>query len=589
MTEQAPEWLRSKNIYMIKDDGHDRPASFLLAVKNSADDSEKRLFEENINRLFKPVSKLLYPNMKSPYYKWTGEVVDGGESREDAIERFRERRKARLDARMDADEDDDGGGGHGNTKIPFGLCQREGIKIQPNWTPTDAWKALEGKGYNASEAYKELKETGHVSKKEPPKPEKVSGAREPVSKKRVNSRISEIVSSGKSYEEQLEEVKNEISKLPVGTKITAPESWADDDGKVPVYTFDGQRWTPQSKWSISIEDMASYLCTDDESERPKITSVARDPESIEASRKKRESEKHYAMNPDGSINGKHALDFHNTHVSQEERDDFSKSIKDVAMAERGWDEGRSFYGKEANNVGEKVLEEIKRRAALRKKDKENMPIDSRPQVEDIYDALKDCRDFGPPDGFSPQVDSDIDAKRTEEIVKEALSRFPTDWFKDAKYKPVIYVVDGVGRPHCVNGRFITVYTNRQLGDITVEQSDRGLVNDLAHELGHYMEYANKKVGDSVKDCLWRRGAGTEVVEVEPGYRGYKDSFFSTYMGKIYPDGGTEILSVLIENIGKFGPMDILDGKEYDFMRSKYGRKKTDPESLAYILGVLAAL
>lgn len=90
----------------------------------------------------------------------------------DSVKEYRKRRAERLAARMDADGDDDsapapkkGGGGHGNTKLPFGLCQREGIDIQPGWTPQDAWKALEGKGYSAGEAYKELKETGKVSKK----------------------------------------------------------------------------------------------------------------------------------------------------------------------------------------------------------------------------------------------------------------------------------------------------------------------------------------------------------------------------------------------------------------------------------------
>ena len=58
------------------------------------------------------------------------------------------------------DDDDEDNGNHGNTKIPFGLCQREGITVQPGWTPKDAWNALEGKGYSASETYKKLKETG---------------------------------------------------------------------------------------------------------------------------------------------------------------------------------------------------------------------------------------------------------------------------------------------------------------------------------------------------------------------------------------------------------------------------------------------
>ena len=64
-----------------------------------------------------------------------------------AIERYKTRRDARLYGRIDG----------GNTAIPFGLCQREGIEIDPKWTPRDAWNALEKKGYSASEVYKGLK------------------------------------------------------------------------------------------------------------------------------------------------------------------------------------------------------------------------------------------------------------------------------------------------------------------------------------------------------------------------------------------------------------------------------------------------
>ena len=90
------------------------------------------------------------------------------------IERFRIRRDARLNGRMDDEEETNNnpggsgggsGGGHGNTKIPFGLCQREGIQIDPKWTPKDAWEALSGKGYSAGEVYKTLKETGKVGEK----------------------------------------------------------------------------------------------------------------------------------------------------------------------------------------------------------------------------------------------------------------------------------------------------------------------------------------------------------------------------------------------------------------------------------------
>jgi len=97
-----------------------------------------------------------------------------------AIDKYVKRRAKRLAERgiklsredgvyrRDDDEEknrNSNAGGHGNTRLPFGLCQREGIEIDPKWTPADAWEALEGKGYSAKEAYAELKETGKVSKK----------------------------------------------------------------------------------------------------------------------------------------------------------------------------------------------------------------------------------------------------------------------------------------------------------------------------------------------------------------------------------------------------------------------------------------
>ena len=69
--------------------------------------------------------------------------------------------EARLDEVLSGFNSDDG-----NTRLPFGLCEREGIKIDPSWTPRDAWAALEKKGYNVSETYNELKETGTVAEKD---------------------------------------------------------------------------------------------------------------------------------------------------------------------------------------------------------------------------------------------------------------------------------------------------------------------------------------------------------------------------------------------------------------------------------------
>ena len=88
--------------------------------------------------------------------------------RYDSVEEYRRRRAERMGIHLDADDDETTGqkkGGHGNTKLPFGLCQREGIEVQKGWTPEEAWKALEGKGYSAGESYQELKKTGKVSAK----------------------------------------------------------------------------------------------------------------------------------------------------------------------------------------------------------------------------------------------------------------------------------------------------------------------------------------------------------------------------------------------------------------------------------------
>ena len=420
------------------------------------------------------------------------------------------------------------------------------------------------------------------------------GKKPSLSKSSINKMLNEIADSDMPDEEKVKAIKNEFPGLRPGTKIIMPESWNSDDGKPQTYTYDGMLWNDDNGWGgMSEEDMAYYFLDKDPNERPRIKSIPRDPDSVEASRKKKEASKNYAMHPDGSINGKYTKDFHNDHVSQEERNTFAKEIKDMVDYEKGWDPDRSLYRGEANRVGDKISAEIKRRAALRRGDKENAPINDQPQVEDIYDVLKDMRDFGPPEGFEPTVNSDLPKERTDAIVKEALDRFPTDWFRDADSKPIINIIDGPGRAICLNKGYINVYTQKDLGLSSGEMitlNDRALVNDLAHELGHYIEWCNQKVQYSARDCLWERGKDSEIVDVEPGYQGYKDSFFNTYMGKIYSHGGTEIISMLMGNIGCFQPFSVLEGHEYDYSKGKYdGRKKKDKESLGYILGVLAGL
>lgn len=64
----------------------------------------------------------------------------------DVIERFRKRRMERKKAREDA-----------NNRLPFGLCEREGIEIGDDWGPSEAWAALAEKGITPEGEYSKMK------------------------------------------------------------------------------------------------------------------------------------------------------------------------------------------------------------------------------------------------------------------------------------------------------------------------------------------------------------------------------------------------------------------------------------------------
>jgi hypothetical protein len=65
-------------------------------------------------------------------------------------------------SRMDAPDEEEQNNnnqteGHGNTRLPFGLCKRFEIEIGEGWGPREAWDALAGKGITAEGAYGRLK------------------------------------------------------------------------------------------------------------------------------------------------------------------------------------------------------------------------------------------------------------------------------------------------------------------------------------------------------------------------------------------------------------------------------------------------
>lgn len=130
--------------------------------------------------------------------------------------------------RNDAPDDDEPknnsagrSGGHGNTKIPFGLCKREGIKIGQDWTPKDAWNALEGKGYSASETYKELKETGKVAPKAPKAPKKT-----PAELKKMGKSVSDL----KKNMKKRDKLEKDLDKVSVELRSATREKERYENG-----------------------------------------------------------------------------------------------------------------------------------------------------------------------------------------------------------------------------------------------------------------------------------------------------------------------------------------------------------------------
>ena len=80
------------------------------------------------------------------------------------VERYRVRRARRMAKRRMDDESEEtnannGGrksGGHGNTKLPYGLCKRYGINVEKGWQPRDAWEALASKGVTPKGEFEKL-------------------------------------------------------------------------------------------------------------------------------------------------------------------------------------------------------------------------------------------------------------------------------------------------------------------------------------------------------------------------------------------------------------------------------------------------
>ena len=315
---------------------------------------------------------------------------------------------------------------------------------------------------------------------------------------------------------------------------------------------------------------------EDEGERAKLTKVPGE--------KKERPHGEGKHKHDGSVKGNHLADFHNEHVSQEDRDWIKDNIPkhiNSGVVQYGMFDRRAYH-----SAGVALRDEIERRHKLRKKDKDDFVYDS-PGPEDVFDVLRDTRPFGPSDEFKKNrlaIISDADEDRTKEVVNEALSMFPTDWFESTDGSDLsVRIVDGAGRAH-YNGGNVVIYTKntKDLVDIGVpeEKCDRQLVNELAHEVGHFMENKVEKLQIVARKCLADRTKDSEEEELDE-YPTKPDMFFSSYLGKQYPWGDTEIISSSMAALGSSEPLAYMTGK------SGFGKK--DRETLKFMLGILGGL
>lgn len=114
------------------------------------------------------------------------------------------------DEHRDADDDSEsnnGGeksGGHGNTRLPYGLCEKYGIDVQKGWTPREAWSALAGKGVSAAEEYKKLRERGRAATQKAP----VSDERHTAARKTLQDKQSEIRDQIKDLKKKALDARN---------------------------------------------------------------------------------------------------------------------------------------------------------------------------------------------------------------------------------------------------------------------------------------------------------------------------------------------------------------------------------------------
>jgi hypothetical protein len=167
----------------------------------------------------------------------------------------------------------------------------------------------------------------------------------------------------------------------------------------------------------------------------------------------------------------------------------------------------------------------------------------------------------------------LSIERGLEMADEMVEFFPQQWVEKAGRWPLL--VEATPTP---NQRSHYQHTSRAI--YLSEGAGRAT---MVHEMGHWLEGSIPKLERAARSYLQSRTAGEESVSMGKTYgrhTGYRDDemtkpdrFEHFYMGKQYPTGATEIVSMMCE----------------EYTDGKHGVTLRDPGMFQWFLGVMVSV
>jgi len=112
----------------------------------------------------------------------------------------------------------------------------------------------------------------------------------------------------------------------------------------------------------------------------------------------------------------------------------------------------------------------------------------------------------------------------------------------------------VGRIKIVTKGGSRASANRQTGEIAVDSNFSK--KTLFHEMGHHVEFNNRVINQTAQHYRSMKATSDKLMSMrslahngyKPNEMAYSDGFFDPYVGKYYPDGATEVISMGLQQL-----------------------------------------